>query len=96
MRRSVLCVAALVLAGSVGACRDAIAETFPDGSCVSYREPGTDWLIKSVPCSGPHTHVVLAWIRGDDGRCPEGTNATFEPPDGKLCLRSDPAPTASP
>jgi hypothetical protein len=89
----------LLAAASVGACRqrDDVADGFPDGACVNFDAPadGDHQQIGNADCSGPHTHVVLSWV-GRDATCPAGSDAEFGTPDGKLCLRAEPGPSASP
>jgi hypothetical protein len=87
--------AATLLAGCG---RDHIAAQFPDGSCVVFSEDtlGDNAEIRNAECSGPHTHIVVAWKSGRNAQCPDGADAFFDTTDGRLCLRPDPSPSTSP
>ena len=89
----------VLVAASVGACRqrDDIADGFPDGACVNFSgsSDGDNATIGNAECSGPHTHVVVAWV-GGSGACHAGSDAQFATTEGTLCLRADPGPTATP
>ena len=99
MRILPLLMGTLLVAACVGACgqRDNVADGFPDGACVNFTgsAEGDHQTIGNAECSGPHTHVVVAWV-GRNAACPTGSDAEFGTPDGKLCLRADPGPSASP
>jgi hypothetical protein len=84
--------AAIALGLSLGACRGAaVPDLLPIGTCVQVAEGGST---TAVPCSDPHTHMVIAIAASAEG-CPIETDMfsqTADPDDGArtACFKADP------
>ena len=76
-RRSVI-GAAIALGLFLGACRGAaVQDLLPVGTCVQVAEGGGT---TAVPCTDPHTHMVIAIAAGAEA-CPIETDMFSQPAD---------------
>ncbi len=94
---------AVSLGGALTSCATATVAPVALGTCIAYSRSAdglqTSWT--AVPCDGPHTHVLTAWLPGvheigfgpgSSNPCPSGSDMPELEGDGVFCF----TPAASP